>query len=109
MEMTLNIDENTLGMLGRVAHFIHSHPQDGMIKLEILLNDDKLIWDKAKVLEVTGWSEEKLQKLRATGKISYIPDTPTGYLPWKLKEDLERMLVGGLTGRKPRRRKKAKA
>lgn len=101
-----SLDSNQLAVIGRVVKFLEDHPTDGMVKLEMLLNDGLMVWDKSRVLASTGWSEEKLQKLRATGKICYIPDTPCGYLPWKLKEDLERMLVGGLTGRKPRRRKR---
>lgn len=102
------MDTATLAIIGRTVNFLEQHPIDGMARLQVFLDDSRIIWDEARVLQATGWSREKLQKLRATGKITYIPDTPCGYLPWKLREDLERMTVGGLTGRKPRRRKSKK-
>ncbi|BDV44096.1 hypothetical protein GURASL_30190 [Geotalea uraniireducens] len=107
--MRVELTDRSLAIVGRVLRFLEAYPEDGEMRLELFLNDDKMVWDTQKVQQVTGWSNSKLQKLRATGKLSYLPENPCAYLPWILRKDLERMLVGGTFGKPKRHRRKKKA
>ncbi len=108
-DLIVSLDLSTVAVVGRIMSFLKEHPEDGPQRLEAFFSaKDAWVLNDDQVCQLTGWSASYLQKLRARKKISYLPTKPVGYLIWTLKQDLEKMAVGGIFG-PPRRRKKRKA
>lgn len=106
----INVSSKDLSIIGRVMDFLHHHPEDGVLRLETFMSTpQKLLWTTEDLVNLTGWSESTIQKLRAKGKLPYIPTTPCAYVPWEVKRVLEKLQVGGNYGKPIRRRRKRKA
>lgn len=106
----VQVPVDRLGVVGHVMSFLDRYPEDGVLRLETFMSTpQKLLWTTEDLVNLTGWSESTIQKLRAKGKLPYIPTTPCAYVPWEVKRVLEKLQVGGNYGKPIRRRRKRKA
>lgn len=94
--------------LGRVSEFLDREEEDGLAKLELLLAGNKLLINTHDVAQMTGWSEQYIGDLCRQELIPHIPGKPYKFIYKPLREAVEKLLVGGIYGRRKAKTKRSR-
>jgi hypothetical protein len=106
---SMTLDQiNRCAIIGKVMSFLENNP-DAVEKLNLLIQEDKLLWSTDDVMTLTGWSNGHIIRLCSQGILPYVPGNPHKFVPRALVAALEQMQVGGIYGRKSRAKKRKTA
>ena len=90
-------------LMGKVVVFLDRHPEDGMVRLEMFLAEDKVLIDTIDVAKMTGWTVPYINRLCRESRLPYIPGKPHKFVPASLIQGLKKLQVGGDYGRRKSR------
>ena len=97
------LPDDVKSLTRKLLAFIERHPEGGLERLEIFLNDDKVLIDTAKVADMTDWCIPYINRLCRQGDIPYIPGKPHKFMVGPLMLALRKLQVGGDYGRRKSR------